>query len=55
MTLFKKKKAAAGAEPMDLESILKKYDRESTTRVWEGVPKIIVTSVLALFSTPSTS
>lgn len=50
MTLFKKKKAAAGAEPMDLESILKKYDRESTTRVWEGVPKIIVTSVLALFS-----
>ena len=49
MTLFKKK-TAAEAEPMDLESILKKYDRESTTRVWEGIPKIVVTSVLALFS-----
>lgn len=49
MTLFKKKPTAA-AEPMDLDSILKKYDRESTTRVWEGVPKTVVTSVLALFS-----
>ena len=35
---------------MDLDAIMKKYDKESTTRVWEGVPKIIVTSVLALFS-----
>ena len=50
MALFKKKKVTAEAEPMDLDAIMKKYDRESTTRVWEGVPKIIVTSVLALFS-----
>ena len=50
MTLFKKKKTEEQTEPMDLDAILKKYDRESTTRVWEGVPKIIVTSVLALFS-----
>jgi len=35
---------------MDLDEIMKKYDRESTTRIWEGVPKIIVTSILALFS-----
>lgn len=35
---------------MDLDAIMKKYDRESTTRIWEGVPKIVVTSVLALFS-----
>ncbi len=50
MTFFKKKKAAATDEPMDLDSILKKYDKESTTRIWEGTPKIIVTTVLALFS-----
>ncbi|MBQ8908375.1 MAG: TRAP transporter permease [Clostridia bacterium] len=47
---FFKKKTATEAEPMDLDSIMKKYDRESTTRVWEGVPKIVVTSILALFS-----
>lgn len=35
---------------MDLESVMKKYDRESNTRVWDGVPKIIVNSVLAVFS-----
>lgn len=50
MAFFKKKKAEVEAEPMDLDSIMKKYDKESTTRVWEGVPKIIVTSILALFS-----
>ncbi len=50
MVFFKKKKATVEAEPMDLDSIMKKYDRESTTRVWEGVPKIVVTSILALFS-----
>lgn len=50
MTLFKKKKGPAAEEPMDLESVMKKYDRESNTRVWEGVPKIIVNCVLAAFS-----
>ncbi len=50
MAFFKKKKEAAPAEPMDLDAIMKKYDRESTTRVWQGVPKIIVTTILALFS-----
>ncbi len=35
---------------MDLDAVMKKFDRESNTRVWEGVPKILVTSVLALFS-----
>lgn len=47
---FFKKKTVTEAEPMDLDSIMKKYDRESTTRIWEGVPKIVVTSILALFS-----
>ncbi|MBQ8894520.1 MAG: TRAP transporter permease [Clostridia bacterium] len=50
MALFKKKAAAVEQEPMDLEAVMKKYDRESNTRVWEGVPKIIVNCVLAAFS-----
>ncbi len=47
---FKKKKTTAATEPMDLDAVMKKFDRESNTRIWEGVPKIIVTCVLALFS-----
>jgi len=50
MALFKKKAVPQTDEPMDLESVMKKFDRESNTRVWEGVPKIVVNSVLALFS-----
>jgi TRAP transporter 4TM/12TM fusion protein len=50
LTLFKKKKGPATEEPMDLEAVMKKYDRESNTRLWEGVPKIIVNSVLAAYS-----
>ena len=51
MAFFKKKSATVEAtEPMDLDAIMKKYDKESTTRIWEGVPKIVVTSILALFS-----
>ena len=49
MAFFKKKAAAADA-PMDLETVMKKYDRESNTRIWEGTPKIIVTCILALFA-----
>ena len=45
-----KKKAQVETEPMDLDAVMKKFDRESNTRVWEGVPKIMVTSVLAVFS-----
>ena len=48
MALFKKKTVTE--EPMDLESVMKKYDRESNVRIWEGTPKIIVTCVLAAFS-----
>ena len=50
MSLFKKKTAPVAEGPMDLDAVMKKYDRESNTRVWEGVPKIIVTSVLAAFA-----
>ena len=35
---------------MDLDSVMKKYDRESNVRIWEGGPKIVVTCILAAFS-----
>ncbi len=50
MGLFGKKKAPEVQEPMDLDAVMKKYDRESNTRIWEGKPKMVVTAVLAIFS-----
>ncbi len=50
MALFRKKPADAAAQPADLESVMKKYDRESNTRIWEGTPKLIVSLILAAFS-----
>ena len=50
MAIFGKKNAAAVQEPMDLDAVMKKFDRESNTRVWEGKPKIAVTCILACFS-----
>ncbi len=47
---FSKKKAPETNEPMDLDAVMKKFDRESNTRVWEGTPKIIVNCLLAIFS-----
>ena len=34
----------------DVEAVMRKFDRESNTRVWEGTPKIIVGVVLVAFS-----
>ena len=34
----------------DVEAVMKKFDRESNTRVWEGVPKILVKLVMISFS-----
>ena len=48
MALFKKKPAVQA--PMDLDAVMKKYDRESNTRVWEGKPRIAVNVILATFS-----
>ena len=62
MSLFKKKETeaetpAAALEhdasvgtAADVEAVMKKYDRESNTRVWEGVPKWIIRALMALFS-----
>ena len=34
----------------DLDEVMKKYDRESNTRVWEGVPKLVVKGLAVLIS-----
>ena len=34
----------------DVDDIMRKYDRESNTRIWEGKPKIAISILLALFS-----
>ena len=50
MSFFKKKTENAVETAMDLDSVMKKFDRESNTRVWEGTPRFIVNCVLASFS-----
>lgn len=50
MGIFNRNKQKAAQEPMDLDAVMKKFDRESNTRIWEGKPKIVVNSILALFS-----
>lgn len=37
-------------EAASAEDIMRKYDRESATRVWEGLPKKVVRYVMAVFS-----
>lgn len=32
------------------DEIMRKYDKESRTRIWEGVPKKIITAVMVVFS-----
>ncbi|MBD9118536.1 MAG: TRAP transporter permease [Clostridiales bacterium] len=34
----------------DLDEVMRKYDRESATRIWEGTPKIIITVIMTFFS-----
>ena len=34
----------------DVDSVMRKYDSESNTRIWEGKPKIAITVILAAFS-----
>ena len=64
MALFKKKKdeeleakdptvmadGAATADDVDVDEIMRKYDKESNTRIWEGVPKVVVTAIMVIFS-----
>ena len=65
MALFKKKNAEAAeaveetvVQPVDefafdqaaVDEVMKKYDRESNTRVWEGWQKWVVYAIMAAFS-----
>lgn len=57
MSLFKKKPTSepevatsAAGEEVDAEAILRKYDKESNTRIWEGVPKLVITTTMVVFS-----
>ncbi len=62
MSIFKKKDQTAPAVDTapaadsssdmetDLDEVMRKYDRESATRIWEGVPKIIITVIMTIFS-----
>ena len=34
----------------DVEAVMKKYDRESNTRIWEGTPKLVIRILLAIFA-----
>ena len=34
----------------DVEALMKKYDRESNTRIWTGAPKQIIRAIMALFA-----
>ena len=48
--MFFKKKAKASEGPMDLDAVMKKFDRESNVRIWEGKGRIFVNTVLAIFA-----
>lgn len=56
---FKLKKDAPAAAPAgssengsaaDVEEIMRKYDRESNTRIWEGIPAKVVRYIIVAFS-----
>ena len=34
----------------DVEAVMKKYDRESNTRLWEGTPKLVIRWIMVAFS-----
>ena len=50
MFFKKKQKAIEANAPMDLDEVMKKYDRESNVRVWQGTPKVLVNTILATFA-----
>ena len=48
--MFKKKLAATAETFNDADALMRKFDRESNTRIWEGTPKLVVDVVLAAFA-----
>ena len=37
-------------EDVNVDEVMRKYDRESNTRIWEGTPKVVISIMLAAFS-----
>ncbi len=48
--MFKKKLAANAGTFSDADALMRRFDRESNTRIWEGKPKLMVDVVLAAFA-----
>ena len=44
------KKKNADSENLSAEELMKKYDRESNVRIWEGVPAKVIRYICAAFS-----
>ncbi len=42
--------AVIDEDDADVDDIMRKYDRESNTRIWEGAAKQVVSAILVLFS-----
>ena len=47
---FGKKKQSVPDNELGAEELMKKYDRESNVRIWEGVPKQVIRYICAAFS-----
>ena len=53
MSDMEKHTSAVNAEigsAADVDEVLKKYDRESNTRIWEGKPKLVIRWLMVFFS-----
>ena len=53
MSDMEKKSSAANVEvgsAADVDEVLKKYDRESNTRIWEGKPRLVIRWLMVFFS-----
>ena len=61
MSIFKKNPGGSAAEAqaeaqreegsaLDAETLMRKFDKESNTRIWEGTPAIIVRIIVVAFS-----
>ena len=58
MPLFGKKKVESAQieadaihnDAVDFDEVMKKYDKESNIRIWEGTPKKLISIVMSLFS-----
>ena len=53
MSDMEKKSSAVNVEvgsAADVDEVLKRYDRESNTRIWEGKPKLVIRWLMVFFS-----